>query len=78
MEEIELLKRVFYNQLDERNKRLYAGLEANIVGYYGVQAVSQVLNVHAHTIRRGQKELLSMPSIAPTRIRKVGGGAKKK
>jgi hypothetical protein len=78
VEEIDLLKRNFYNQLDERNKRLYAGLEANIIGYYGVQSVSSVLNVHRHTVRRGQKELLNMPGVAPTRIRKIGGGAKKK
>lgn len=78
METIDLLKRNFYNQLDERNKRLYAGLEATILGYYGVKAVSETLSVNPHTVRRGQKELYHMPSSAPARIRQKGGGAKKK
>ena len=78
MEEIDMLKRLFYNQLDERNKRLYAGVEATSIGYYGVREVSKKLNIHAHTVRRGKEELLSMPSSPPSRIRKMGGGQKKK
>jgi hypothetical protein len=78
MESIDILKRNFYEQLDERNKRLYAGLEATIIGYYGVKVVSNTLSINAHTVRRGQKELQVMPISAPTRIRKQGGGAKKK
>ena len=74
MEELQLLKRSFYNQLDERNKRLYAGLEAEAIGYYGVKEVSLILNIHAHTVRRGKQELINMPSSPPSRIRKKGGG----
>ena len=78
MEELSLLKRGFYNQLDERNKRLYAGIEATSIGYYGVREVSEMLNLHAHTVRRGKQEILNMPSSPPSRIRKIGGGQKKK
>ena len=78
MEELSLLKRGFYNQLDERNKRLYAGIEATSIGYYGVREVSEMLNIHAHTVRRGKQEILNMPSSPPSRIRKIGGGQKKK
>lgn len=77
MEEINLLKRAFYNQLDERNKRLYAGIEASRIGYYGVSEVSTLLNIHAHTVRQGKQDLLRMPSSPPSRIRKTGGGKKK-
>ena len=38
--DIESHERFFYNQLSEKDKRLYAGLEAMRLGYYGVKEVS--------------------------------------
>ena len=73
------LEQLFFETLNEKQKRLFAALKANELGYYGGEQVSQELGIHRHTIRAGQKELLEMADGAPvsTRIRKLGGGRKK-
>lgn len=76
------LEQSFFETLDEKQKRLFAGLRANESGWYGVQKVSEELGIHPHTIRAGQKELVEMSESTETeqmghRIRKVGGGRKK-
>ena len=78
IDDVKLLKQRFYNQLDERNKRLYAGIEAECLGHYGVSQISTLLNIHPHTVRRGKCELLTMPTSPPSCIRKTGSGRKKK
>jgi len=67
----------FYHQLSEKDKRLYAALEAMRLGYYGVQGVSIRLSINKHTIRRGKKELISGQLPCNNRTRKEGGGRKK-
>ena len=69
---------LFYSNLSEKDKRLYAALEAIRIGYYGVNEISKKYNIHKHTIRTGQKELLSKKLIPSQQIRKNGGGRKKK
>ncbi len=73
------LEQTFFETLNEKQKRLFAGLKANELGYYGVRQVSQLLDLHPHTIRTGQKELAKISHSAETsnRIRKIGGGRKK-
>ena len=73
------LAQTFFEHLNERDKRLYAGLRANELGYYGVSQVSQELGIHAHTVRAGQKQLAQLCATpnACLRIRRVGGGRKK-
>jgi transposase len=66
------------NNLSEKDKRLYAGLEAMKIGYYGVKEISQKFNINEHTIRKGIKELLSGNLIPAGQIRRKGGGRKKK
>jgi hypothetical protein len=68
---------LFFNNLSEKDKRLYAGLQAMQIGYYGVNEVSKKFNIHKHTIRNGQKELLSEKLVPPDRIGRTGGGRKK-
>lgn len=68
---------LFYNNLSEKDKRLFAGLESMKIGYYGVCEVSKKLNIHKHTIRTGKKELLSEKLIPCQNIRNKGGGRKK-
>jgi len=76
--DIEKYTLLFLNNLSEKDKRLYASLEAMKIGYYGVKEISKKYNIHKHTIRKGQKELLS-GNIAPVgQIRRKGGGRKKK
>ena len=69
---------LFYSMLDEKQKRLYAGLKALMLGYHGVSQVAAELAIHAHTVRLGQKELSSSTLLAPAKVRKAGGGRKKK
>ncbi len=69
---------LFFNSLSERNKRLYAGIESMKLGYYGVDEVAKKFGMHKHTVRRGQKELLSEDLLPTGQVRRSGGGRKKK
>jgi hypothetical protein len=72
-------EQLFFESLNEKQKRLFAALKANELGYFGVRQVSAELSIHRHTIRAGQKELgeISNGAEISRRIRKVGGGRKK-
>jgi predicted transcriptional regulator len=76
--DIEKVTLLFYGNLSEKDKRLFVGLEAMRVGYYGVCEVSKRFQVHKHTIRKGQKELLTEKLVPAERVRESGGGRKKK
>jgi hypothetical protein len=76
--DIEKYSMLFFKNLTEKDKRLYVGLEAMKIGYYGVKEISLKFGIHAHTIRVGQKELLSENLVPVSQIRKKGGGRKKK
>ncbi len=73
------LEQSFFETLNEKQKRLFAGLKASELGYFGVRQVSVQLGLHPHTIRSGQKELAEISAVEETskRIRKAGGGRKK-
>ena len=64
---------LFFGLLDERQRRLFAGLEALKVGRGGDARVAALLGVDPHTVAKGRIELLG-GDIDPTRVRKVGGG----
>jgi hypothetical protein len=72
--DIENLEQVFYNNLTEKDQRLFAGLEAMKLGYYGVNDVSRKYKINKHTVRKGQKELLSEIPVPAGSIRKKGEG----
>ncbi len=76
--DIEKYTILFYNNLSEKDKRLFAGLESMKIGYSGVSTVSKKLNIHKHTIRTGKKELMSGELVPCFKVRKKGGGRKKK
>lgn len=69
---------LFYNTLSEKDKRLFVGFESMKLGYHGVTAISKQYGVNKHTVRKGQKELLSEKIASSSNIRKKGGGRKKK
>jgi hypothetical protein len=66
---------LFFSLLDERQRRLYAGLEAHKLGYGGDRKVAQFLGVDEHTVARGRQELFS-DQVRRERIRNEGGGRK--
>jgi hypothetical protein len=76
--EITLEERNYFNQLDERQQRLYVGLKAKLLGWHGVRLVSISYGVNVKTVRKGKSELSNLSPLAVKRIRKIGGGPKKK
>jgi hypothetical protein len=64
---------LFFDCLDERQRRLFAGLEALKIGRGGDARVAALLGVDPHTVSKGRVELLG-GDIDPTRIRRPGGG----
>lgn len=76
--EVTIVEHNYFKQLDERQQRLYLGLKAQLLGWHGVRLVSIAYNVDVKTIRKGKAELVQLPGLPTKRIRKVGGGPKKK
>jgi hypothetical protein len=66
---------LFYSLLDERQRRLYAGLEAHKVGYGGDRKIAEFLGLDVHTVARGRRELLG-GEVQRQRVRQAGGGRK--
>jgi len=61
--------------LDERQRRLYAGLESLRTGIGGDQKVATQLGMARATVAKGRKQLLS-GEFEKDRVRKPGGGRK--
>ena len=68
---------LFYCTLNEKQKRLYAGLEALKLGKGGDKFISELLNLNIKTVAKGRKELLEEDFEIDT-VRSSGGGRKKK
>jgi hypothetical protein len=66
---------LFYSLLDERQRRLYAGLEAHKVGYGGDRKLAEFLGLDVHTVARGRRELLG-GDVPRQSVRQAGGGRK--
>ena len=64
---------LFYSLLDEKQRRLYAGLEALKTGHGGDVRIAKLLGLDRGTVARGRQELLSQ-EIHSGRVRKAGGG----
>ena len=66
---------LFVSLLDEKQRRLYAGLEALRVGLGGDQEVAKLLGLHPQTVAKGRQELLDQ-DVDVDRVRRSGGGRK--
>ena len=66
----------FLETLDEKQRRLYAGLEALKRGRGGDRHVATLLGIHPHTVARGRQELLTR-DVVVERTRRVGAGRKR-
>ena len=62
--------------LDERQRRLLLGVEAQQLGRGGIKAIAEATGVHPDTVARGVRELEGAPEPA-ARVRAPGGGRKK-
>src|SRR5712692_3495669 len=63
---------LFYSLLDEQQRRLYAGLEAQKLGYGGDRKIAEFLGLDVHTVARGRRELFS-EQVHRERLREEGG-----
>lgn len=66
---------LFYSLLDEKQRRLYAGLEALKLGQGGDRHIAELLGLDPHTVAKGRHELLSQEG-PRERVRHSGGGRK--
>jgi len=64
---------LFYSLLDERQRRLYAGLEAMKIGHGGDSAIAELLGLDPGTVARGRHQLLA-GDVEADRVRRAGGG----
>jgi len=64
---------LFSSLLNEKQKRLYAGLESIKLGYGGDQVISDLLELDCHTVAKGRKEIMAH-DLKVENIRKRGGG----
>lgn len=77
MNEVKASIILFFCTLNEKQRRLYAGLESLKLGSGGDQVISEILNLNIKTVTKGKKELLGS-TINTETIRSPGGGRKKK
>jgi arginine repressor len=64
---------LFYSILNEKQRRLYAGLESLKIGHGGDTLISKLLNIDPETVSKGRKELIS-GGFEKDRVRKQGAG----
>ena len=67
---------LFYSLLDERQRRVYAGLESLKLGHGGDRQLAEWLDLDPHTVAKGRRELLDSAALTPAeyRVRRPGGG----
>lgn len=69
----------FYATLSEKDQRRYVAVEARRIGFGGIEYVAAVFGCSRKTVERGMAELPELaddPAVG--RIRRAGGGRKKK
>ena len=64
---------LFCSMLDERQRRLYAGLESLKLGHGGDAHIASLLGLDPHTVARGRQELIS-GELSRDKVRAEGGG----
>jgi hypothetical protein len=74
-EELQAATMLVYSSLDEKQRRLCAGLESLRRGYGGDRKVANLLGMNVHTVAKGRKELLA-EDLELERIRRPGAGRK--
>lgn len=64
---------LFFSLLDEKQRRLYAGLEALKTGHGGDVKIADLLGLDVGTVARGRQDLLQQ-DVEVARVRRTGGG----
>ena len=76
MHELKAAIILFFSTLNEKQRRLYAGLESLKLGGAGKSVISELLGINKKTVSSGKQELLNN-SLNVGTIRNPGGGRKK-
>lgn len=76
--EVETQMQRFYNSLSEKDRRRYAAVEALKLGWGGKTYISDLLGCDDEAMQLGSQELKEDEALANGRIRKPGGGRKRK
>lgn len=66
---------LFFALLDEKQRRMYAGLESLKLGHGGDQRIAELLGIDRGTVAKGREELLAQ-DVEVGQIRRRGGGRK--
>jgi hypothetical protein len=74
-EEIQAAIILFFSLLDERQRRLYAGIESMKCGHGGDQKIAELLDLSTRTVAKGRQEL-ERRDVEIERVRRAGGGRK--
>jgi Rhodopirellula transposase DDE domain len=75
--EIEAAMKEFYNSLDEKDRRRYAGIEALKLGLGGRNYIARILHCSRGTVAKGAKEVSGLSGKeTEARIREAGAGRK--
>jgi hypothetical protein len=64
---------LFYSMLNEKQRRIFAGLESIKHGHGGDAIIARLLDVDVHTVAKGRKQLLDS-DVEIDRIRRAGAG----
>jgi len=73
-EEAKALLVLFCSMLNEKQRRLYAGLESLKFGYGGDAHIASILGIDPHTVAKGRRELMAADLTATDRLRAPGAG----
>lgn len=65
---------LFCSMLNEKQRRLYAGLESLKLGHGGDAHIASILGMDPHTVAKGRKELMDADLTATDRLRAPGAG----
>ena len=71
--EVEERMQALYRSLSEKDRRRYAAVEADKLGFGGVDYISRLFECDPKTIRAGRAELATLPNAPSERVRKKGG-----
>src|SRR5947207_9104441 len=64
------------SRLGEAERRWYAAVEANRLGWGGARLVAQITGLDEKTIRRGQEEVAGSLADVPVKRQRRGGGGR--
>lgn len=76
--EVETQMQRLYTSLSEKDRRRYAAVEALKLGWGGKTYISQLFGCDDEAMQLGAQELHDDEALANPRIRKPGGGRKRK